>query len=174
MFHAYACFLRLRLSLRPDPPPPLDSKPLVSGFLAWLWVDGGEKRWRWTAVGSPPFPLLSYACCFPEEKEERRGGRRWVRRIPCCRTLVVSPRRRMREEVDGGGFAASLVVVRLLSCLRPPQKQQAYNNKFLPARRKGTPRAILHLHLQTTPTLSTLNSPLSTLLRRPTNATESR
>ena len=111
---------------------------------------------------------------------EEGGARRWRKEV----------------EVDSGGFTAFfLVVVRLLS---RPKKQQAYNNKFFvrnnstirPSaekrcphrfRREETPWAILHLHLQTTPTLSSLHlqlptphSQLSTFIRRSTNATESR
>ena len=79
---------------------------------------GGAKRWRWTAVGSPPLPLLSYACC-PVRKDNKRTTTRF--RVP--------------------------------SAIRHPAGKRC-PHRF---RREETPWAFLHLHLQTTPTLSTLN-----------------
>ena len=82
------------------PPPPLLGRVVAHCLALSLVVvrllsrrsGGGAKRWRWTAVGSPPSSLLSSACCLAEAEVERSGGggQRWVHRLfPCCRTLVV-------------------------------------------------------------------------------------
>ena len=130
------------------------------------------------ALPPPPPPLLGRLIAGLSrgfgEKVERIGGsgQRWVRRLlPCCRTLVVSP---ARQQAYNNKFFATQrsdceAMGEALSVSSPLQKRRNSVGHSTP-----TPSNYTYSLFSPLSTLSSLHSPLSTFIRRLTNADESR